>query len=326
MRRFIARRLVHLLMLTATIGALSFAIGSWAPGTFDAPLRLEPGYSPDAVAALRARHGLDQPFGTRFAWWLRSMARGDLGVSVEYDAPVGPLVALRACRTLLLGLVATSLAWLVAVPAGIWMAARTGSVVDRAWRALFAVLLTLPEPLLAIAFVMVAARTGLVPSGGMLSSRSAPGSAWTDAADVARHVVLPAVVLALGSMPVIARHVRSSVAAVLGAPFITAARARGVPAGRLLFRSALRAAASPLLSLLGLSVGSLLSASLIVEVVTGWPGLGPLLVDATRSRDVPVVAAVTLCSTLLLGVGGGMADLATHVADPRTRAAAPGAR
>jgi peptide/nickel transport system permease protein len=153
----------------------------------------------------------------------------------------------------------------------------------------------------------------------MLSTRGTALAPWATAADVCRHLAVPAGVLAVGLLPVLVRHVRASVRAVLASTYITAARARGVPGRRLLFRSALRAAAAPLVALLGLSIANLLSVSLVVEIITGWPGLGPLLVEATRARDMPVVAAAVLCSCVLLVLGGLIADAGVQISDPRVR-------
>jgi peptide/nickel transport system permease protein len=320
---FILRRTVRIATLACAVAALSFAFSAWAPGSIDDRWRLEPGYAPSAAAAIRARHGLDLPWTDRFRRWAGSVAAGDFGVSIEYDVPVAPLVAVRAGRTLLLGAAGTALAWLVATPIGVLMAARQGSAFDRACRAVVVVVLVVPEPVLALACVIAAVRTGLAPAGGMIALSIVETGAGprTAAVDVARHLALPAAVLALGMAPTIVRHVRSTMTDVLGAPYIAAARARGVPPRRLLFRSALRPAAPPLVALFGLSVGQLLSASLLVEVLTGWPGLGPLLVEATRSRDVPVVVAVTLGGALLLGTSNLAADLALSWVDPRQRQA-----
>jgi peptide/nickel transport system permease protein len=119
---------------------------------------------------------------------------------------------------------------------------------------------------------------------------------------------------------VLVRHVRSSLIEVLTAPFVQAARARGVGWRRLLFRDALRAAANPLLSLLGLSIAALLSASLVVEAIMSWPGLGPLLLEAIAARDLHLVIGAVMCSTLLLLAGNFVADALLYLADPRIRA------
>ena len=136
---------------------------------------------------------------------------------------------------------------------------------------------------------------------------------------MAWHLVLPATALILLTLPVLVRHVRASVVDTLSAPFVLAARARGVPTRRLLFRDVLRPAANPLISLLGLSIAGLLSTSLVIETLMSWPGLGPLLLDAIASRDIHVVIGAVLCSTLLLLAGNLLADGLLVLTDPRLR-------
>ncbi len=129
--------------------------------------------------------------------------------------------------------------------------------------------------------------------------------------------------LALTTLPTIARHVQSSVDEVLGSPFLGAVRAQGVPQRRLLYRYALPVAANPLISLFGLSIAGLLSTSLLIEVIMGWPGIGPLLLEAILSRDVYVVIGSVLVSTVLLLAGNLLADLLLFAADPRIRRVTP---
>ena len=141
----------------------------------------------------------------------------------------------------------------------------------------------------------------------------------TRSKDVLSHFFLPVTALTLINLPVLVRHVRASMIDVLQAPFIQAGRAMGISERRLLFRYALRAAANPLISLLGLSVAALLSASLVVETIMSWPGLGPLLLAAVVARDLHVVVGVVTCSTLLLIAGNLLADGLLYLADPRIR-------
>jgi peptide/nickel transport system permease protein len=135
-------------------------------------------------------------------------------------------------------------------------------------------------------------------------------------------MALPVTALVLSSLPILIRHVRSSVVEVLGAPFLRAAEGHGIPRRRLLYRYALRAAANPLISLFGFSIGALLSGSLLVEVVMSWPGIGPLLLEAILSRDLYVVIGAVLLSTIFLVSGNLLADLLLYWADPRIRTAA----
>jgi peptide/nickel transport system permease protein len=160
---------------------------------------------------------------------------------------------------------------------------------------------------------MLAVETGYFPTGGMVS----PGALRVQ--DVAWHLALPVAVLVLGMLPTLVRHVRASMAEVLDSPFALSARAQGIPRQRLLFRHLLPAAANPLISLAGFSLGTLLSASLLIEVVMGWPGLGPFFLEAIMARDFAVVLAVVILSASFLVAGNLLADILLYRVDPRIR-------
>lgn len=318
MRRLGRRALQGVVVLVA-VSLFSFVLVDLAPGDFFAEMRLDPRLSEATVAALRARNGLDRPLPERYLLWLGSLARGDLGYSFAYGSPVGSLLWPRARNTLLLTGVATATAWALAIPIGMWWATRRRRATRRVLAAVTAVLLSVPDVLLALALLLVAVRTGWFPAGGMTSIGHEHLTALARVTDIAWHLVLPAAALVLGTLPVLVRHVRASLAAVLDAPFVQAARAHGLPETRVLFRHALPAAANPLLSLFGLSLAGLLSASLLVEVVMSWPGLGPLLVEAILARDFHLVLGLVLSSTVLLLAGNLLADVLLLAADPRIR-------
>jgi peptide/nickel transport system permease protein len=317
---YLIRRLMHGLLVLAGVSVLSFAFVTLAPGDLLSEMRLNPQISRETVLALRDHYGLDRPLPQQYGLWLQSVARGELGFSFAYNSPVAALLWPRARNTLLLTVPATFLAWLIAVPVGAWSASRRGEWVDRLAAGTTTALLIVPELLLALALMLLAVRTGWFPIGGMTSAGFDRLGAWGRAGDLAVHLVLPITALILLTLPVLIRHVRSSLVDALAAPFIQATRARGVPPGRLVFRDALRAAANPLISLLGLSVAGLLSTSLVVEAVMSWPGLGPLLLDAVAARDLHLVIGAVMCSTLLLLAGNLIADTLLYVADPRIRA------
>ncbi|HWQ52476.1 MAG TPA: ABC transporter permease [Bryobacteraceae bacterium] len=310
---WLIRRLAHAALVLFGVSVLSFAFLELAPGDYLSEMRLDPRIAPETVAALRARHGLDQPLPVKYARWVASAARGDLGFSFAYNTPAAPLVWTRARNTLVLTMAATLAAWLIAIPLGLWFAARRGGWADRAGAAGLAALVSIPDLLLALLLLMFAVRTRALPAGGMFT----PGEAGI--LDLAAHMLLPVAALVLGALPVLVRHVRAAVAETLQAPFIEAARAHGIPTVRLLWRHALPAAANPLISLFGFSVGTLLSASLLVEVVMSWPGLGPLLVEAILARDLFVVIDGVLFSAVFLIAGNLLADVLLYVADPRIR-------
>ena len=317
--KYAARRLLPSIFLLAGVSLLSFLFADLAPGDFFSEMRLDPGVTAGTVNALRARRGLDRPLPVRYAVWLGSMGRGEFGYSLAYNSAVGPLLRQRIPGTLLLTVTATFLAWLMAIPLGIWNAARRGTWSDSMFKVSLSVLLSIPDLLLAVILLAVAVETTWLPVGGL----HAPGAeSWGAAAqfrDTLRHLVIPLAVLVLGMLPVLIRHVRASVADCLDSPFALAARAHGIPRRRLLFGHILPAALNPLISLFGFSLGTLLSASLLVEVLVGWPGLGPLFLEAIMARDFALVLGVVMSSTALLITGNLVADLLLYRADPRIR-------
>jgi len=317
--RYLARRLAHGILLVAAVSVLSFVFAKLAPGDFYSDLQADPRISRSTIEDLRARAGLRGSWPAQYAAWATSLARGDFGYSLAYQGPVAPILWERARATLLLTGTATFAAWLLALPLGVWNAVQRGTWKDAAARTSLAVLVFLPDVLLALLFLMLAVRTGWFPTGGMRSAGFESLSAARQAADVGWHLALPAAVLVLGMLPVLVRHVRSAMAGALDAPFALAARAHGIPRRRRLFRHLLPAAVNSLIPLAGLSLGTLLSASLLVEIVMGWPGLGPLFLDAVMARDGAVVLAVVMLSAVFLVVGNLLADLLLYAADPRIR-------
>ncbi len=318
--RYLCGRLGHGLLVLVGVSVLSFVFTALAPGDFLNEMKLDPRISPKTVAALRDRYGLDQPLPLKYFHWLQSVGRGELGFSFAYNSPVASLLWPRARNTLLLTVPATALAWLIAVPLGAWSASQRGRWGDRLCAGATTALLVVPELVLGLGLLLVAVRTGYFPIGGMMSARFAELGSWGKLKDLAFHLFLPASALILLNVPVLVRHVRASLIEVMAAPFIQAARARGVPHRRLLFRDALRAAANPLISLLGLSIAALLSGSLVVETLMSWPGLGPLLLEAIAARDLHLIIGAVMCSTLLLLGGNLLADALLYLTDPRLRA------
>lgn len=317
--RYVLRRLVHGVLLLVAISFAAFSFSQLAPGDYYSDLRVDARLTPAYIEKLREDAGLHRPFLVRYADWVGSVARGDLGNSLAYGGPVAPLIKDRIAATLLLTISSTLVAWLIAVPVGIWTAARRRRWPDILSQVVLSALLILPDLLLAIVLLVMAVTTGWFPAGGMVSPDAESLGVAARLRDIAWHLVLPAAVLVTGMLPVLVRHVRAAMVEALDAPFALAARAHGIPSRRRLFRHLLPVAANPLIGLLGLSLGSLLSASLMVEVVMGWPGLGPLLVEAILARDIAVVLAAVLLSASLLIVGNLIADLLLYRADPRIR-------
>jgi peptide/nickel transport system permease protein len=317
--RYLFKRLLHAMFLLLGVSILSFAFTALAPGNYFDEMRLNPQISPDTVAALRAHYGVDRPIAVRYVRWLESLAHGDLGFSFAYNSSAAPLLWARAWNTLLLTVTATLLSWLIALPLGVWSAERKGRAPDIAITSATGLFLAIPDLLLALGLLILAVRTGWFPTGGMVSVGSETLSWFGRMRDLVLHMALPVAALVLSTLPLLVRHVRSAMTGVLGSGFLRAAQAHGIPRRTILYRYALPAAAHPLISLFGFSIGTLLSGSLIVEVVMSWPGLGPLLLEAILARDLYLVIGGVMLSTIFLVTGNFIADLLLYWADPRIR-------
>jgi peptide/nickel transport system permease protein len=321
--RYLLRRAMQAVLLLFGASVLTFVFSALAPGNYFDEMRLDPHISPEAVASLRTQYQIDRPLPVRYARWVNSVLHGEMGFSFAYNSPVAPLLWVRARNTLFLTLTATVIAWGIALPLGIWSAASIGRWPDRALSWATAMLLILPDLVIALGLLILAVRNGF-PTGGMVSTDFENLSPFAKLRDIAWHMLLPVSALVLASLPLLLRHVHAAIVEVLGAPFLLAAKGHGIPQRTLLYRYALRAGANPLISLLGFSIGALLSGSLLVEVVMSWPGLGPLLLEAILARDLYVVIGGVLLSTVFLVCGNFLADLLLYWADPRIRAEAPG--
>lgn len=317
--RYLLRRFAHAFFLLIGVSILAFLFTTLAPGNYFDEMRLNPQIAPETVAALRAQYQVDRPLPLRYVSWVNSVLHGEMGFSFAYNGPVAPLLLVRARNTLLLTITATLLAWGIALPLGVWSADRQGRFPDRMLSWGTAALMAIPDLGLALGLLVLAVRTGWFPSGGMTSVDFAILSPLQKLRDLALHAALPVAALVLSALPLLVRHVRAAMADVLDAPFLLAAQGHGVPKRRLLYRYALPAAANPLISLFGFSMGALLSGSLLIEIVMSWPGIGPLLVEAILARDLYVVIAAVLFSTLFLVGGNFLADTLLFWADPRIR-------
>jgi peptide/nickel transport system permease protein len=317
---YLARRLFHSVFLLACVSLLTFALVDLAPGEFFDEMRLDPRVSKQTIAGIRSQYGLDLPLPVKYLRWLESVFAGECGFSLSYHSPAGPIVWRRAQNTLLLTGTATFFAWLIAIPCGIWFAARSGRRIDLFAGATISVLLAIPDLVLGLLLLLLAVRTGYFPVGGEVSLGFSRLDFWSKSKDLVQHLFLPALCLMAGLLPLLLSHVRAALLEALDSPFIAAARGHGIPRRRLLLRHAVPAAANPLISLFGLSLGMLLSSSLIIEGIFAWPGLGQLLIAAILQRDFYLIVDAVVFATVFLIFGNLIADALLYVTDPRIRA------
>ena len=312
MIRFLLRRLIFALLLVVAVSSGALLLTRLAPG--DVTEQLGPFARAEEVARTRARFGLDRNIASQWGEWTLRAIRFDFGDSYLYNRPVAVLIQRAAGNTAVLAVTALAAATLVGLPLGIVTGTRPRGALAAIIRACSIVLLSMPPLLTSLVLVFFAARTGWFPIGGMQTGAS--GGAIID---LLYHLVVPATALAL---PLAARFERlqsQAMRVVVGQPYVLAALARGVPRSRVLWRDALKAALVPISSVYGLVVGALLSGSFAVEIITTWPGLGRLMLEALRARDVYLVAGCAATGSVFLACGTFLSDAALACVDPRAR-------
>ena len=311
---YLARRLAFAVFLVFAVSSAALVLAKLAPGDFAAD-SLGLGASPEAIAAARARYGVDRSLGAQYGAWIAGAARLDFGQSLLFDRPVADLIPERAANTAILSLTALLAATLIGLPLGVVTGSRPGGFLTGAIRTASLLLLSMPPLLTSLFLVFAAARTGWLPVGGMTTASTTSG--WTG--DVLRHLIVPAAALALPLAAMFERLQSQSMSEVIGQPYMLATHARGVPAARAIWRDALKGALGPIAAVYGLVVGTLLSGSFAVEAITAWPGLGELMLAALRARDVYLVAGCAVAGSVFLAIGTLLSDAALALVEPRTR-------
>jgi peptide/nickel transport system permease protein len=304
MKAYVLRRLWQSALTLVGVSVLVFVILRVVPGD-PAKMLLPDGAPQSAVDELNRQLGLHEPLHVQYAIFVRSVFRGDFGQSFQYRAPALQVVVERLGATVQLALAALVITVGVGVSLGIVAAVRRGTGYDYASTGLAVLGQSLPNFWLGIMLILlfgVALRW--LPTSGFES--------W-------RHLILPAVTLAAFPMALVARLTRSSMLEILGRDFIRTGRAKGLAERAVILRHALRNAAVPLLTVLGLQIGTLLGGAVITESVFAWPGMGKLVVDAIFFRDFPVVQTVLILSATIFVLINLLVDLVYTVIDPRIR-------
>jgi peptide/nickel transport system permease protein len=308
MLKLIAYRLAQSLLSLVIVTALTFALLASAGGDALTAASDDPAVSEAATRKMREVYGLDRPLILRYWRWLSNAARGDLGESFFYRAPVAGLILPRLVKTIALGVTALAFALTLSLALGI-MSARRGGWVDRACELLITLTASTPRIVVALALLALASGTSLLTLPAYR-----PGSAIGIS-----QALLPALALSVPLIALFLAQVREAVSETLREDFVRAARAKGLSEKSVIVRHVLRPALGPVITIFGYSLGSVMSGSVIVESVLGWPGLGLLSVNAVRSRDVPLLMGVVLMTAAAVFVGNLIADILLCLNDPRIR-------
>lgn len=304
MKRFLTRRLLLLAPVTFGVLTLVFSLVHLIPGD-PVEIMLGEGASAADMDHLRHQLGLDQPLPVQYWNYVRGLLHGDLGTSLSYGEPVTALIASRLLPTLLLTAASMLVALIIALPAGVLGAVKQNTPGDHLLTVLALLGVSMPNfwlgPLLIILFSI---QLGWLPVSGM----EGPAS-----------LVLPAITMGTALAAVLTRMIRSSLLEELGEEYVRAARAKGLAESRVLFKHALRNAMIPVLTVIGLQFGSLLTGAIITETIFSWPGLGQLLIRSINYRDFPLVQGCILTISVTYIAVNLLTDLAYGWLDPRIK-------
>jgi len=317
MTGFLLRRAAQSVVLVIIVLTVTFFLLHLAPG--DPVDRYDgPEMSPETLARIRHEMGLDRPVAEQYVRWMGSFLRGDFGWSLRYNRPVGELLAETIPNTLRLTGAALLLYIVVGVALGLLSAARYRSLLDRVHTVTALFVYALPAFWLAEMLILVfSLKLGLLPSSHMESLDAGALGGGALFLDRLAHLAMPAFVLGVASAAGIARYMRGSMLDVLHEDFIRTARAKGLPERSVYLKHALRNAAIPVVTVIGLSIPFLLGGAVVTEKIFSWPGMGQLTVNAIYTRDYPVVLAVNFVVAVMTIAGNLLADAGYALLDPR---------
>jgi peptide/nickel transport system permease protein len=317
------RRLGQVLVILFLIGCINFLVLKLAPGDLVDVLAGESGAADEAyLKNLRALYGLDQSVAVQLGHYLLNIAQLNLGFSFRYNLPVIDLILSRFPATLLLMLTSLCLALIGGIVLGVAAARKPGSARDSIISV--ASLLAYSTPLFwagLMLIVLFSVKLGWLPSGGIRTVGAGFGPLGV-VADVAQHLVLPALTLALFYMATYTRLMRASMLEIYGMDFVRSAKAKGLSSNQIAYRHVLGNSILPLVSLFGVQIGSVLGGTVVVEVVFGWPGLGTLALDALLQRDINLLMGILFLSSILVVSVNLAVDLLYAWLDPRIEVAA----
>lgn len=308
----ILSRTLQGVVVLGVVSALTFSLLAVAGGDALGELSSNGTASEASLQEMRRIYGLDEPLAARYLRWLGNLARGRMGESFYYHAPVATIIWPRLLRTLALAAISLAIALSISLTLGALAARRRGSLWDRASELIILLTASTPRIVLALVALAIAARTSWFPIGGAGLEET-----WTDFNPL--RIVPPAIVLSIPLIALFLAQAREGLSHALSQDFVQVARAKGLSERAVIMRHALRETLNPLITLFGYAFGSVVGGSVIVETVLGWSGLGALSVIAVRTRDVPLLMGVVIITATAVLVGNLIADILLRLNDPRLR-------
>ena len=325
MLAFIARRLVYMISTLVLISFVGFLIINLPPGSyidvFQAQRQLQGTHTAEAeLEALKRRYGLDKPVPVQYWIWVRGFVRGDFGRSFEFNREVSELIWERLGFTVAIATGSLLFIWLVAIPIGIYTATHQYKLGDNVATIVGMAGLSIPDIMLALVLMVVIQRLFGFTVGGLFS-REYVDAPWSLAKviDLVKHLWVPIVVVGTSGTAGLMRIMRGNLLDILNMQYVQAARARGLREATVVVKHAVRNAIHPLIMLLGMSLPTIISGSLIVSIVLGLPTTGPLYFNALRQQDMYLAGTFLMFLAFMLVLGNFLADILLGLIDPRIR-------
>lgn len=325
MLAYFVRRLLYMFTTMVMISFIGFFIINLPPGSyidvFQAQRQNQGTHTAEAeLEALKRRYGLDRPIYVQYLIWAKGFVRGDFGRSFEYNREVRDLIWERLGFTITIAAGSLLFIWLAAIPIGIYTATHQYQLGDNVATLFGMAGLSIPDFMLALVLMVVIQRVFGFTVGGLFS-REYMDAPWNvgKVVDLVKHLWVPVVVVGTSGTAGLMRIMRGNLLDILNMQFIQAARARGLRESTVVIKHAVRNAIHPLIMLLGLSLPSIISGSLVVSIVLGLPTTGPLYFNALRQQDMYLAGTFLMFLAFMLVVGNFLADLLLGVIDPRIR-------
>lgn len=304
MSKYVLKRLLHIIPVLIGVTFLVFVLLSLSPGD-PAQAILGVGAKPEELAMMREQLGLNDPLLLRYLRYMGGVLKGDFGTSYSIKQPVLDIIRIRLPNTLILSFGSLLSIFIVAIPLGIILAVKQNSLFDNVMRVVTLLLAAMPGFWLGLMLIILfSVRLRWLPSNGLTSVKAA---------------IMPLICLSVAGWTVNSRLARASMLDVIRQDYIRTARAKGLPYGYVLRRHALKNALMPIVTSIGMAIGLCFSGSVVIETVFGINGLGKMMVDALRQKDVPTIMASVIISAIIIALANLLTDISYALIDPRIR-------
>ncbi|MBU3146240.1 ABC transporter permease [Clostridium sp. CF012] len=318
MRQYITRRLLQMIPVLIGVSIVIFLIVQLAPG--DALTgKMDKGLTAERKQELRHQMGLDLRLDKQYLRWAGGVIQGDFGESTNFKQPVGKVMNTYIWNSFLLAVLSLILSVLISIPIGVVSATKQYSKFDGFFTVFALIGISMPSFFFGMLLIKIfAVDLAILPVTGMTTAGNV-STGLSYGLDVARHMLLPLIVLTLGSVAGLMRYTRSSMLEVIRQDYIRTARAKGLKEKVVIYRHALRNGMIPVITLLGFWLPGLFSGAFITETIFGWPGIGPIAIGAVSNRDYPLLMGINILLAALTLFGNLIADVTYAVVDPRIR-------